>query len=65
MGLEFGLIFWVKLSAWVVSVLETKLEVVTIRREAMAALPTRVEFLYAGCMDISRYSLEAGATPMF
>ena len=45
MGLEFGFVFCVKDSAWVVRVLETKDEVVTIRRDAMAALPTRVEFL--------------------
>ena len=44
-GFEVGFVFWVKLSAWLWSVLETKPDVVTMRREAMAALETRVEFL--------------------
>ena len=44
-GLAMGFAFCVKLSAEDWSVLLMVLDVVTIRREAMAALETRVEFL--------------------
>ena len=36
-----------------------------MRREAAAALETIREFLYAGCIAVSRYSGDAGLTPMF
>ncbi|KAI6752253.1 hypothetical protein HG531_006949 [Fusarium graminearum] len=44
-GLALGFVFWVKLSAWLWSVLETMSDVVTMSRDALLALLTRVDFL--------------------
>lgn len=62
MGFAFGCVVVVKVFARVNISFEMVVEAVTISRDAIAAFDTKVDFLYAGCRAISRYSSDAGAT---
>lgn len=64
MGLGLGLVVAVKWSAWDCNVLERYSELVMMRRDACAALVTRVEFLYASGIALSICLAEAGETPI-